>query len=201
MRPIIRKALFCDVRVQDVDTTRREVIVRAQGDRQRMVPLPEMVYTELLAYLLERGGKRGPLLRTEKFGKSLRANHVCNVVSLAAERAGITREITRKALRHSYAFLGVYRDGLEQRLRTGDSTPGVREKLGRLAANVQLQMPPEFAIRGDDGAFPCLRRTGWSSAGKQSRNAWNAMRPAVWVGLRNDVGRPDFGGPQVGMTC
>jgi hypothetical protein len=33
------------------------VIVRAgKGDRQRMIPLPEMVYTELLAYLLERGG-------------------------------------------------------------------------------------------------------------------------------------------------
>lgn len=100
----LRTKEFCDLRVQDVDTTRREVIVRAgKGDRQRMVPLPEMVYTELLAYLLERGGKRGPLLRTEKFGKSLRAKHVCDVVSLAAERAGIKRDVTPKALRHSYA--------------------------------------------------------------------------------------------------
>ena len=100
----LRTKELCDLRVQDVDTTRREVIVRAgKGDRQRMVPLPEMVYTELLAYLLERGGKRGPLLRTEKFGKSLRAKHVCDAVSLAAERAGIKREVTPKALRHSYA--------------------------------------------------------------------------------------------------
>jgi len=100
----LRTKELCDLRVQDVDTTRREVIVRAgKGDRQRMVPLPEMVYTELLAYLLERGGKRGPLLRTETFGKHLRAKHVCGVVSLAAERAGIKREVTPKALRHSYA--------------------------------------------------------------------------------------------------
>lgn len=100
----LRTKELCDIRVQDVDTTRREVTVRAgKGDRQRMVPLPEMVYTELLAYLLERGGKRGPLLRTEKFGKSLRAKHVCDVVSLAARRAGIEREVTPKALRHSYA--------------------------------------------------------------------------------------------------
>jgi integrase/recombinase XerD len=96
----LRTKELCDLRVQDVDTTRREVIVRAgKGDRQRMVPLPEMVYTELLAYLLERGGKRGPLLRTETFGKHLRAKHVCGVVSLAAERAGIKREVTPKALR------------------------------------------------------------------------------------------------------
>ena len=74
-----------------------------KGDRQRIVPLPEMVYTELLAYLLERGGKRGPLLRTEKYGKALGAKHICEVVCHAAERAGINREVTPKALRHSYA--------------------------------------------------------------------------------------------------
>ena len=93
-----------DLRLQDVDTTRREVLVRAgKGDRQRIVPVPEMVYTELLAYLLERGGKRGPLLRTETHGKPLAAKHVCEIVSRAAQRAGIQREITPKALRHSYA--------------------------------------------------------------------------------------------------
>ena len=77
----LRTKELCDLRLQDVDMTRREVLVRAgKGDRQRIVPLPEMVYTELLAYFLERGGKRGPLLRTEKHGKPLRAKHVCEVV-------------------------------------------------------------------------------------------------------------------------
>jgi integrase/recombinase XerD len=100
----LRTKELCDLRLQDVETTRREVLVRAgKGDRQRIVPLPEMVYTELLAYLLERGGKRGPLLRTEKHGKALAAKHVCEVVGRAAQRAGIEREITPKALRHSYA--------------------------------------------------------------------------------------------------
>jgi len=100
----LRTKELCDLRLQDVNTTRREVFVRAgKGDRQRIVPLPEMVYTELLAYLLERGGKRGPLLRTEQHGKPLRAKHICDVVRCAAERAGINREVTPKALRHSYA--------------------------------------------------------------------------------------------------
>jgi integrase/recombinase XerD len=100
----LRTKELCDLRLQDVDTKRREVFVRAgKGDRQRTVPLPEMVYTELLAYLLERGGKRGPLLRTATKGKPLRSKDVCEIVRRAAERAGIKREITPKALRHSYA--------------------------------------------------------------------------------------------------
>lgn len=100
----LRTKEVCELRVQDVDTTRREVLVRhGKGDRQRVVPLPEAVYTELLAYLLERGGKRGPLLRTESHGAALRAQHICAVVTRAAERAGIGREVTPKALRHSYA--------------------------------------------------------------------------------------------------
>ena len=100
----LRTKELADLRLQDVDTTRREVLVRAgKGDRQRMVPLPEAVYTQLLAYLLERGGKRGPLLRTATYGKALAAKDVCEVVCRAAERAGIGRPITPKALRHSYA--------------------------------------------------------------------------------------------------
>jgi site-specific recombinase XerD len=100
----LRTQELCDLRLQDIDATRRELLVRAgKGDRQRIVPLPEVVYTELLAYLLERGGKRGPLLRTEKHGKALAAKHVCEVVRRAALRAGIQREVTPKALRHSYA--------------------------------------------------------------------------------------------------
>lgn len=100
----LRTKELCDLRLQDVNTKRREVFVRAgKGDRQRIVPLPEMVYTELLAYLLERGGKSGPLLRTETKSKTLRAQHVCDIVSRAAQRTGITREVTPKALRHSYA--------------------------------------------------------------------------------------------------
>ena len=100
----LRTKELCDLRLQDVDTTRKELLVRAgKGDRQRIVPLPEMVHTELLAYLLERGGKRGPLLRTERHGKALRAKQICELVRHAAERAGIAREVTPKALRHSYA--------------------------------------------------------------------------------------------------
>jgi integrase/recombinase XerD len=94
----------CDLRLQDLQLPRKELLVRAaKGDRQRIVPLPEMVYTELLAYLQERGGKRGPLLRTEVKGCPLQAKGIGDIVRQAAERAGITWKITAKTLRHSYA--------------------------------------------------------------------------------------------------
>ena len=42
--------------VGDVNRERRELQVRhAKGDRPRVVPIPDGVYTELLAYLLDRG--------------------------------------------------------------------------------------------------------------------------------------------------
>jgi integrase/recombinase XerD len=100
----LRTKELCDLRLQDLNLPRKELLVRAgKGDRQRIVPLPEMVYLELLAYLQERGGKRGPLLRTEMKGRPLRAKDVCGIIRHAAERAGIVWEITPKTLRHSYA--------------------------------------------------------------------------------------------------
>jgi integrase/recombinase XerD len=100
----LRTKELCDLRVPDINVQRKELLVRAgKGDRQRIVPLPEMVYTELLAYLQERGGKRGPLFRTEAKGRPLKANDICGIIRRASERAGITWEITPKTLRHSYA--------------------------------------------------------------------------------------------------
>ena len=100
----LRTKELCDLRLQDLNCPRKELLVRAgKGDRQRIVPLPEMVYTELLAYLQDRGGKRGPVLRTAMKGRPLQAKDVCEIIRHAAERAGIAWEITPKTLRHSYA--------------------------------------------------------------------------------------------------
>lgn len=100
----LRTKELCDLRVQDLNFPRKELLVRAgKGDRQRIVPVPEMVHTEVLAYLQERGGKRGPLLRTAVKGRPLRAKDVCDIIRHAAERAGITWEITPKTLRHTFA--------------------------------------------------------------------------------------------------
>lgn len=100
----LRTAELCALRVQDVERSRREILVRqGKGDRQRVVPIPDGVMTALLAYLLERGGKRGPLFRTEARGRALSSAAVGRIVREAVRRAGLEGTVTPKTLRHSFA--------------------------------------------------------------------------------------------------
>jgi site-specific recombinase XerD len=100
----LRTSELCHLDLGDVDLERQELVVRqGKGDRARRLPVPEAVWTVLLAYLAERKGRRGPLLRTLKKGVRLRTHEVCDVVSGAAQRAGLPAEVTPKTLRHSFA--------------------------------------------------------------------------------------------------
>lgn len=99
----LRTSELCGLDIAHVDRERRELIVaKAKNDRPRTVPIPAGVYTELLAYLAERG-KRGPLFRTAKRARRIGSHDVCEVVAAAARRAGLEGAITPKALRHSFA--------------------------------------------------------------------------------------------------
>jgi integrase/recombinase XerD len=99
----LRTSELCALDVAHVNRERHELIVlKAKGDRPRAIPIPEALYTELLAYLLEHG-KRGPLFRTSTRKQRLRANDVCEIVTAAAERAGLRVDITPRTLRHSFA--------------------------------------------------------------------------------------------------
>lgn len=92
------------LKVQDLNAERQELKVEAgKGDVQRIIPIPEGVQAPLWAYLHERGGRHGTLLRTRRHRRPLSSSAICRIVHEAAERAGITRTITPKALRHSYA--------------------------------------------------------------------------------------------------
>jgi integrase/recombinase XerD len=100
----LRTSEVCKLKVQDISVTRRELHVKhAKGDIERIVPIPEVVYTELLAYLHERGRKRGPLFLSEAKRRPIRLHTVGEAVRRAAEQAGIERWVTPKMLRHSYA--------------------------------------------------------------------------------------------------
>jgi len=100
----LRTDELCSLDLADVDREKHELLVRrGKGDRQRTIPIPARLYTELLAYLAERGGRRGPLLRTAAKHCRLNAHRICHVVQDAAVRAGLTRPVTPKTLRHSYA--------------------------------------------------------------------------------------------------
>ena len=100
----LRTGELCALDVPHVSIERRELnVLRAKGDKPRSVPVPEAVYTELLAYLHERGGKRGPLFRTLVKKKRLAIKDVGDVVRQAVLRAGLSTDIKPKTLRHSFA--------------------------------------------------------------------------------------------------
>jgi integrase/recombinase XerD len=100
----VRTAELCQLDLADVDLERQELVVRhGKGDRSRRIPVPEAVWTVLLAYLAQRKGRRGPLLRTWNKQVRIRAKGVCDVVSAAGKRAGLAAPLTAKMLRHSFA--------------------------------------------------------------------------------------------------
>jgi integrase/recombinase XerD len=99
----LRTNELCALDVAHVNRERHELVVlKAKGDRPRAIPIPEVLYTELLAYLLEHG-KRGPLFRTNTRKRRLRVVDVCEVVTAAAMRAGLRDGVTPRTLRHSFA--------------------------------------------------------------------------------------------------
>ena len=99
----LRTAELCGLDVQDVNVERQEVFVkRGKGDRQRTIPVAAAVWTELLAYLIEEGHKRGPLLRTQARRARISAVEVGEIVKAATERASITGRVTPRTLRHTF---------------------------------------------------------------------------------------------------
>jgi len=99
----LRTKELCALDVAHVNRERHELaVLKAKGDRPRAIPIPEGVYTELLAYLMEHG-KRGPMFRTSTRKRRLRAGDVCEVVTDAVARAGLRAGVTPCTLRHSFA--------------------------------------------------------------------------------------------------
>jgi site-specific recombinase XerD len=99
----LRTAELCALDVLDIVRERQELTVRkGKGDRPRVIPIPDGVYSELLAYLLEHG-KRGALLRTTHLGRRISEKDVCEVMQAAVARTQLTESVTARTLRHSFA--------------------------------------------------------------------------------------------------
>jgi integrase/recombinase XerD len=100
----LRTAELCQLDVGDVDLERQEIVIRhGKGDRARRVPVPDAVWTVVLAFLAERKGRRGALIRTEKKETRFSSKAVCDVVHAATLAAGLGPTVTAKTLRHSFA--------------------------------------------------------------------------------------------------
>lgn len=100
----LRTHELCALDVAHVSVELKELhVLTAKGDKPRVVPVPDGVFIELLAYLHQRGGRRGPLLRTSAKHRRLSNHDVARVVLRAAARAGLPNDIKPKTLRHSFA--------------------------------------------------------------------------------------------------
>jgi integrase/recombinase XerD len=100
----LRTSELCQLDVADADLERQEIVIRhGKGDRARRLPVPDAVWTVLLAFLTERKGRRGALIRTENKQTRFSSKDVCEVVHAAALAAGLTQLFTAKTLRHSFA--------------------------------------------------------------------------------------------------
>jgi site-specific recombinase XerD len=99
----LRTSELCALNVADINRERHELTVqKAKADRPRCIPIPEGLYTELLAYLLEHG-KRGALFRTSFLERRICAKDVCQIVTAAATHARLRPGVTARTLRHSFA--------------------------------------------------------------------------------------------------
>jgi integrase/recombinase XerD len=94
---------LCSLDVTSIDMERQEIKVVGKGSKERMLPLSEPLFAELLVYLTDRKGSRGPLFKTLVKSKRVGPTDLLYIVRLAAKRANIDRIITPKALRHAFA--------------------------------------------------------------------------------------------------
>ncbi len=99
----LRTAELCGLDVTDVNVERQELFIRrGKGGKQRTIPVPAAVWSELLAYLIEGGHKRGPLFRTAARHTRIRQREVGDIVKAAAQRAGVSGRTTPRTLRHTF---------------------------------------------------------------------------------------------------
>lgn len=98
----LRNGELCGLNIQDIDHERREIKVTGKG-KQRVIPLMDVIYTELLAYLNDRRSSTGALFKTFFKKTRVRISDVIEIVDEATRRVGIEKRITPKTLRHTFA--------------------------------------------------------------------------------------------------
>jgi site-specific recombinase XerD len=100
----LRTSEVAHLNVQDIDREKQEIVItQGKGGKERQLPVPEGVWTELMAYLADRGGKRGPLFKTAIKKKRISTREINETIKGLGEQAGIEQKVTPMVLRHSFA--------------------------------------------------------------------------------------------------
>jgi len=95
--------------VDDLDTVDRTVLLRGKGGKERIVPVGSYAVDAVADYLtrarpdLVAAGKGTPALFLNARGGRLSRQSAWSVLVKAAERAGVTTDVSPHTLRHSFA--------------------------------------------------------------------------------------------------
>ena len=95
--------------VDDLDQTDGTVLLRGKGGKERLVPIGSYAREAVAAYLvrgrpeLASTGRSGPALFLNAQGGRLSRQSAWTVLVKAADRAGVTRDVSPHTLRHSFA--------------------------------------------------------------------------------------------------
>jgi integrase/recombinase XerD len=95
--------------VDDLDTVDRTVLLRGKGGKQRIVPVGSYAVEAVSAYLtrgrpeLVAAGRGTPAMFLNARGGRLSRQSAWTVLVRAAERAGVTTDVSPHTLRHSFA--------------------------------------------------------------------------------------------------
>ncbi len=104
----LRVSELTDLPVRSVDLDEQMLLVFGKGSRERLVPLGGAARRALEVYLgrvrpaLDRGSSGGKVFLNAR-GTPLSRMSVWTIVKEAAERAGITKNVSPHTLRHSFA--------------------------------------------------------------------------------------------------
>jgi integrase/recombinase XerD len=97
--------------VDDLDTVEQAVLLRGKGGKQRIVPVGSYALAAVDAYLVRgrpelvstASGRVPPALFLNARGGRLSRQSAWAVLTRAAERAGVTKDVSPHTLRHSFA--------------------------------------------------------------------------------------------------
>jgi integrase/recombinase XerD len=98
-----------DLAAVDPEATDATVLLRGKGGKERLVPIGSYAREAVAAYLvrgrpeLASTGKSGPALFLNARGGRLSRQSAWTVLVKAADRAGVTRDVSPHTLRHSFA--------------------------------------------------------------------------------------------------
>lgn len=102
----VRRCEIIAMNFDDVDFNRQTIKIRGKGNKERLLPMPDSLCTDLWAYLQTRLPLSNPAIFLSKADNRISTSPANNLFKKYVNKAGLgNRNITMHKMRHSYASL------------------------------------------------------------------------------------------------